>query len=72
MDGSHKKEPSILAMIKIDGTDGGLIHYITGIHPDDVALGMPVQAVFKPKSKRTGGIDDIVGFGPIKRAGQKR
>jgi uncharacterized OB-fold protein len=72
MDGSKKKEPRILAMIKVDGTDGGLIHYLTGIHFDDVALGMPVQAVFKPKGKRTGGIDDIVGFGPIRKGGKKR
>jgi len=65
MDGSERKEPRILAMIRIDGTDGGLIHYIEGIALDDVCIGMPVQAIFKPKNKRTGAIDDIIGFGPI-------
>ncbi len=30
---------------------------------------MPVQAIFKPKAKRKGAIDDIIGFGPI---GSKR
>ncbi|UCF05828.1 MAG: Zn-ribbon domain-containing OB-fold protein [bacterium] len=67
MDGSRKERPRILAMIRIVGTDGGLIHYIEGIGPDEIALGMPVQAVFKPKGKRTGAIDDIIGFGPVTR-----
>jgi uncharacterized OB-fold protein len=70
MDGSERDVPRILAMIRIDGTDGGLIHYIEGIDPEDVAIGIPVQAIFKPKSKRTGHIDDIVGFGPIQRRGR--
>ncbi len=66
MDGSEKERPRILAMIRICGTDGGLIHYLAGITIDQVALGMPVQAIFKPKAQRTGGIEDIIGFGPVK------
>jgi uncharacterized OB-fold protein len=65
MDGSEKAEPRILAMVKIDGTDGGVIHYLIDVDPEDVAIGMPVKAVFKPKAKRTGGIDDILGFAPL-------
>jgi uncharacterized OB-fold protein len=72
MDGSSKKEPRILAMVRIDGTDGGLIHYIEGMDPEDVAIGMPVEAIFKPKGKRTGGIEDIIGFGPIRKGSRKR
>jgi uncharacterized OB-fold protein len=72
MDGSDRERPRILAVIRIAGTDGGLIHYLEGIAIDDIALGMPVQAVFKPKSKRTGSIEDIVGFGPVRTAGRKR
>lgn len=64
MDGSDKPIPRILAAIRIGGTSGGLIHYLEGIDPDDVGLGMPVEAIFKPKAKRTGSIDDIIGFGP--------
>ena len=67
MDGSYKETPRILAVIRIGGTDGGVIHYLEGFDMEDVALGMPVQAIFKPKSKRTGSIDDIVGFGPVKK-----
>lgn len=72
MDGSDKERPRILAMIKIAGTDGGLIHYLVGIAPDDIALGMPVEAIFKPKNKRTGELEDIVGFGPVKQVRGKR
>jgi uncharacterized OB-fold protein len=66
VDGSEKKEPKILAMVRIGDTDGGLIHYLTGFEIDEIGIGMPVKAVFKPKSKRTGSIEDIVGFGPLK------
>ncbi len=66
MDGTTKDRPRILAMIKIEGTDGGIIHYLEGISIEEVALGLPVQAIFKPKSQRTGAITDIVGFGPCK------
>jgi hypothetical protein len=67
MDGSDKKRPRILAMVRIDGTDGGIIHYLQGIPFDEIALGMPVQAILKPKAERTGGIEDIVGFGPVRK-----
>jgi len=66
MDGSDKVKPRILAMIKIEGTDGGIIHYLEGIPIEEVALGLPVRAIFKPKNQRTGAIDDIIGFGPVK------
>ncbi len=67
IDGSDKPRPRILAMIRIDGTDGGIIHYLQGIAIEDVALGMPVQAILKPKAERRGGIEDIVGFGPVRK-----
>jgi uncharacterized OB-fold protein len=66
MDGSEKQVPEILAMVRIGDTDGGLIHYLKGFEIDEIGIGMPVKAVFKPKAKRTGSVDDIVGFGPVK------
>ncbi len=65
MDGSVKEKPTILAFIRIDGTDGGLIHYILGIEPSEIAIGMPVEARLKPKNKREGSIEDILGFEPV-------
>jgi len=72
MDGSEKPEPRVLAMVRIDGTDGGIIHYIEGIDVEEIAIGMAVEAIFKPKSKRKGSIEDIIGFGPIKSKKRRR
>jgi uncharacterized OB-fold protein len=66
MDDSEKEIPKVLAMVRIGETDGGLIHYIEGFELDDIAIGMPVKAILKPKSQRKGSIADIVGFGPIR------
>ncbi len=65
MDGSDKAKPRILAMVRIEGTDGGIIHYLEGVSIEEVALGLPVKAIFKPKAQRKGGIEDIIGFGPL-------
>ena len=63
MDGSQKPEPEIIAFIKI--CDGGIVHRILGVQPDQVKIGMNVAAKFKPASKRTGSILDILGFQPV-------
>lgn len=64
MDGSHSDEPILIAMVKIDDTNGGLVHYLGGIKPEEVYIGMPVEAVFKPKKQRKGSILDIRYFKP--------
>lgn len=61
-DGSHAKKPVIIAFIKIDGTDGGLIHRLSGVKPADVKFGMKVEAVLAEPAKRAGGINDILHF----------
>jgi len=66
LNGAKLKEPTIYAMIKIDGTDGGLIHKLEGVDPREVKIGMKVEAVFKPKEKREGSINDIRYFKPVK------
>jgi uncharacterized OB-fold protein len=53
-------------MVKIDHTDGGLVHYLGDVKPDEVYIGMPVEAVFKPKKQRKGSILDIKYFKPKK------
>jgi uncharacterized OB-fold protein len=64
-DGSAKEQPTLLAMIRLDGTDGGLVHYLGEVDPEEVFIGMPVQAVFQPKAKRKGNLFDIKYFKPI-------
>jgi len=66
MNGAKLKEPTIYAVIKIDGADGGLIHRIEGVKPEEVEIGMKVEAVFKPREKREGSINDIKHFKPVK------
>lgn len=57
-------EPLVYAFVKIDGTDGGLVHLLGGVKPEEVHIGLRVRAVFKEKHERTGSILDIRHFAP--------
>jgi uncharacterized protein len=61
--GSPLEKPEIIAFIRFG--DGGLIHRLEEINPDQVEIGMKVQAVFKPPSERIGSILDIDHFKPV-------
>jgi hypothetical protein len=65
LDGSPLEEPVILAMVKIDDTDGGLLHKLGEVSPKEVRIGLGVEAVFKDKAERVGSIWDIKYFKPI-------
>lgn len=58
------KQPTLVAFIRLDGTDGGLMHWLAKIDPQEVFIGLPVKAVFKAKAQRTGSILDIEHFVP--------
>jgi uncharacterized OB-fold protein len=64
LDGAKLKEPVILAMVQIDDTCGGIVHRLGEVKPDEVKIGMPVEAVFKAKADREGSILDIKYFKP--------
>jgi hypothetical protein len=57
-------EPQILAFVAIDDTDGGLVHYLAEVEPEDVYLEMPVEPVLKERAERQGSITDIKYFRP--------
>jgi uncharacterized protein len=57
--------PAILAYVKLDDTDGGIVHYLGEMEPDQVYIGMEVEAVFKDEAEREGSILDIAYFRPI-------
>ncbi|HEX6330773.1 MAG TPA: Zn-ribbon domain-containing OB-fold protein [Actinomycetota bacterium] len=57
-------EPELPAVISIDGSDGGFLHKLGGVAPDDVRIGMAVEAVWRPEGERTGSILDIAYFRP--------
>jgi uncharacterized OB-fold protein len=63
-DGNRLPEPVPVAFIRIDDTDGGLVHRVGGVDPETANIGMKVKAVLKDKSKRTGGLTDIDHFAP--------
>lgn len=61
-DGSPRLEPEIIAFIQMG--NGGLVHSLSGIAPEEVEIGMAVEAVLRPKRERTGSILDISHFIP--------
>jgi uncharacterized OB-fold protein len=56
--------PYTIALIKLDGADTGMLHYLREIDPRNVKVGLRVEPVFKPT--REGRITDIHYFRPIK------
>ncbi len=58
-------KPEILALIKIEGVHGGLVHRLGEVEPEKVEIGMAVEAVLKPKEEREGSILDVKYFKPI-------
>jgi uncharacterized OB-fold protein len=59
------EEPEILALIKMDGIHGGLVHKLGEVDSEKVEIGMVVEAVLKPQEEREGSILDITYFKPV-------
>ena len=68
-DASRRKEPILVAVVEIDGASRlmGLLHLLGEVEPDDVKIGMPVEAVWKDQGDRVGAITDIRYFRPRSR-----
>ncbi len=62
------ESPEIPAVVSIDGSDGGLLHLLGEVDPEEVRIGMDVEAVWKPLGERTGSILDIAHFRPRRDA----
>jgi uncharacterized OB-fold protein len=53
-------------VIRLDGTsEGGFLHLLGEVAPDDVRAGMQVEAVWRPPGERAGSILDIAHFRPL-------
>jgi len=59
-----KEVPVIWALIKLDGADTAMLHYLDEVKPEDLKIGMRVKAVFSEVRKGT--IRDISHFKPVK------
>jgi uncharacterized OB-fold protein len=65
-DASRREEPILVAVVEIDGAspEMGILHLLGEVKPEDVVVGMPVEAVWKPERERAGAITDISYFRP--------
>ena len=63
--GESLREPVIYAIIKFNGIEGGILHKIGEIDPEEVEIGMQVTPVFKDVTEREGKITDIKYFKPL-------
>lgn len=63
-DGKRLDEPWILGVVRLDGSDGGLVHFIKETRAEDLKIGMPMEIVFN--DERKGNILDISHFRPVK------
>ena len=63
-DGKTLDKPWILGVVRINGSEGGFLHYIGEAATKDLKIGMPMEAVFK--DEREGSILDIEYFRPVK------
>jgi uncharacterized protein len=63
VDGEPLEEPRMVGLIRPDGADTVLMHFL--LDGDSApGIGDRVEAVFEPKTKRTGSILDLRGFRP--------
>jgi hypothetical protein len=55
-------------VIRLDGaSEGGFLHKLGDVRPEDVRIGLRVEAVWRPAEERTGSILDIAYFRPADR-----
>ena len=57
-----EKVPSIFGLIKLDGADTALLHMLGEVQPEEVEIGMRLEAKFS--EERRGNILDIAYFRP--------
>lgn len=57
-----EKVPSIFGLIKLDGADTALLHMLGEVDPEEVEIGMRLEAKFS--EERQGNILDIAYFRP--------
>ncbi|MGB9714625.1 MAG: Zn-ribbon domain-containing OB-fold protein, partial [Candidatus Bathyarchaeales archaeon] len=60
IEGKKLEKPEIYALIRFEGTQGGLIHKIG--ETNKAYIGMKVEALLKPRNERKASINDIAYF----------
>ena len=62
------EQPIIVAVVEIEGASPmmGILHVLGEASADDLAVGMRVEAVWKPRGERRGAITDLKYFRPVR------
>jgi uncharacterized OB-fold protein len=62
-DGARLRRPLALGLVQLEGVTTLMLHRLLDVgDPGTIKIGSMVEAVIKPKAKRTGSILDIEGF----------
>jgi uncharacterized OB-fold protein len=62
-DGARLDRPEALALVQLEGASTYFLHRLLNVgDPGKIKIGCEVEAVLKPKTRRTGSILDIEGF----------
>ncbi len=64
VEGEPLPEPLTLGLVRLDGADAVLFHFLIEAGDEPLEIGQRVEAVLKPEGERTGSILDISGFRP--------
>jgi uncharacterized OB-fold protein len=73
-DASRRDEPLMPAVIELDGASPGMgiLHMLGEVEPEDIEIGMAVEAVWKPAAERHGAITDLRYFRPVAARSRRR
>jgi uncharacterized OB-fold protein len=62
--GRELQLPYVAASVALDGADLSIFSAVQECEPEDVRMGMRVEAVWKPAGERQGSFDDVLYFRP--------
>jgi uncharacterized OB-fold protein len=61
-DGARPRRALALGLVRLEGATTLMLHRLLDVDAEKIKIGHKVEAVIKPKAKRTGSILDIEGF----------
>jgi hypothetical protein len=63
--GREAREATVVALVKFDGFEGGIVHRLEVEDPEKVKIGTKVEPVLKDVGSRNGALTDILAFRAI-------
>lgn len=67
VEGEPLEEPVVLGLVRPDGADMVLCHFVLEVGDEPLEIGERVEIVLRAPAERAGTILDIVGFRPLER-----